>query len=132
MCCRGKRSAAFSIAAGRPEQLHLSVESADEQHDRLCIARFEERRGAVACKQGGDRRSIDEPPDKSCVTVHLYADVAAGRHRRHMIQRGSGIGQIGCSAQPFKNSRGVSQVSRGPRTSTRRGRQPSKLQVAEA
>jgi len=44
--CR-KRAGAFAVASSGAEQVNLSGGRSNEQHDRLCVARFQKRGRAI-------------------------------------------------------------------------------------
>ena len=73
-----------------PRTLHLPGAGCDEDHGRLRVARFEQRRRALARQQRRHHRGIDDPPDERVLAVHLDADVAAGRRRRGSLRAPAG------------------------------------------
>ena len=127
-----QRPTTFGIATRGSEQLHVAVRSTNEQHDRLRIAGFQERGRAIARKQRRDGRGIDKTSHKGRVTVHLDADVATGRHGRHMGEGGASIREIRRGTQRLENRRRVGQISRRSRASACRSREPPEFEITES
>ena len=111
---RGQGAGGLWVAARGAQQVHRTRSGPDKQHRRLTVAGLEQRGGAIASEQRRDDCRVDDPPDERIVAVHLYAEIAPGCDRRHVIERGVRVRQIGRRPQRLEDGRGVAQVPRGP------------------